>query len=103
LTFGGPGDSAAVITVPDGLKFVVTYMRVDTSAATNLIFKSGTTALTGAMRFATAGSQTLSGGGEAVIRGRAGAQRNLIINSSQACDVDGWVTYYLIAADRDYA
>lgn len=85
------------------MKFVVTYLYVDVGAATNLTFQSGTTVLSGLARFSGAGNRIWECGGEAVLRGRQGAQRDFVITSSAAVDLDGWATYYLISGDADYA
>jgi hypothetical protein len=82
-----------VLTVPAGMRFLVHYMHLDASAAVNVTVLSGTTPLTGLLRFAAAGQRTFENGGDVVIKGRFGAQRNLVLSLSGAVDVDGFVTY----------
>lgn len=93
IDIGTSGDNT-ILTVPAGHRFLITYLHLDAANAVNVILKSGTTALSGLLRFAAAGQKTFNNSGDVVLKGRL-AQRNFIINLSGNVDVDGFMTYTL--------
>lgn len=94
ITYGGAGDST-VVSVPAGKVFIVTYMHLEASATLDLIIKSGSTEITGTIANTASSVFDIESGGAPVLKGRASGD-DLVLNSSAAGDVDGWVYYALV-------
>lgn len=97
ITYGGAGDST-LWTPPAGTRWAIYYLHLRASAALSLQVKSGTTAVTGplALTYAAAGEKTHTSSGEPIAVGRAVGEA-LVLTSTAAGDVDGWVTVSAIA------
>ena len=88
FTAGGAGDTT-VRTVGAGKRFVIHYLHLEASASIDMIFKSGTTALSGAIAITATQTYDFEMGGEPILKGAATGD-DFIINVSGAADVDGW-------------
>jgi hypothetical protein len=98
INFSGSGDNTlvAALTVPANSGMAAPFMKiwevaVDVAGATNLTFKDGTGAITGAMPMTANG---------AIYEGKTDTPHYVIspgnafvLNSSQAVQVSGWVIY----------
>ncbi len=93
IDIASSGDNT-ILTVPVGHRFLISYLYLDVGAAVNVRLYSGTTQLSGLIRFAAAGSKTFENSGDVVVKGRL-VQNDFIINLSGAVDVDGFLTYTL--------
>jgi hypothetical protein len=93
IDIASSGDNT-ILTVPDGHRFLISYLHLDAAAAVDVVLKSGTVVLSGLLRFAAAGNKTFSNSGDVVVKGRL-TQNDFIINLSGAVSVDGFLTYTL--------
>lgn len=96
FTAGGAGDTT-VRSVVAGKKFVVTHAYIESSAAIDLIVKSGATALSGTIAIAANGSVEFKNGGAPIWKGSATGD-DLVFNVSGAADIDGFA--YMQEVDR---
>ena|SRR2546422_9072665 len=90
VSFAGAGDNT-IITGVAGQTIRIMRMLLAITAATNLTFKDGATALTGAMPFAATGGLILDDSGEPwyII----GDGNNFVINSSVGTQISGTVWF----------
>ncbi len=91
LNAASAGDNT-IATIPAGRRFIVTHLLMESSGATDIIFKSGSTSLTGAFAWPTTGLPEL-GDRRSVLLRAAALGDNFIINSSAAVNLNGWVQY----------
>src|SRR5712692_2858354 len=90
VNFSGSGDQT-IVTGVAGQTIRIMRVLLNTGAATNLTFKDGTTALTGAMAFAANGGLVLDDSDEPWYIAADG--NNFVINSSAAVQVSGTIWF----------
>ena len=88
LTAGGAGNNTVRAATP-GKRWVIFFLHLESSASIDLIVKSGTVELTGALAITATTVLDFSAGGAPILKA---SDRNLtfVINTSAAGDVDGW-------------
>lgn len=87
-TTGASGD-ATIHSTTSGLRFVVFYLVVASSAGVDLTLKSGATAISGAMPIAAGAEKTWGASMVPVLKGRA-ASDAFVINASAATNLRGF-------------
>ena len=88
FTAGGAGDTTVRAAVT-GRGWVITYLHLECSASIDLLFKSGTTALTGVIAITGTQVYDFEASGAPILKSSASGEA-FVINCSGAADVDGW-------------
>ncbi len=87
-TTGASGD-ATIHTTTAGLRFVVFYIVLASSAGVDVTIKSGATAISGAMPFAAGAEKTWGANMVPIMKGRAAGDA-FILNASGATNLRGF-------------
>lgn len=88
IDFATSGDHT-VHSVTGGRRFCVHYVFLQAENVVDVLFKSGSTALTGALAFAANTEKTWDNSGTAVFAGRATGE-NFVLNLSGNIQVNGF-------------
>ena len=88
FTAGGAGDNT-VRAATVGKKWVVFYLHLEASASIDMLIKSGSTALTGAIAITASQVYDFESAGAPILKGSATGE-SFVINVSAATDIDGW-------------
>lgn len=87
-TTGASGD-VTVHSTTAGLYFLVLFLYVASSGAVDVLAKSGSTAITGAIPFTAAAEKTFSANGWPVMKGRVAGEA-FVLNASGSTNLRGF-------------
>jgi hypothetical protein len=87
-TTGASGD-VTVHSTTSGLYFLCFYLYVQSANAISVTFKSGSTAISGAIPFLAVGEKTFVADGVPVFKGRAAGEA-FVLNASGSTDLRGF-------------
>ncbi len=95
IDFSSSGNNT-IVSADATKKIKVVSLRLTVAGETNLTFKRGGTAISGAMDFGGTGESRGMVDGGSVINPiiETGTNETFVINSSSAVQVSGWITYF---------